>query len=159
MGNSAVIAWGERQAFSSHKRKAAFHKDQMPPLAFHVAVSFSSGEVSPPTTKVGWGVSPNFLILPMLNLGLQCSSSPPLEGGWAPGLGAAAFNACFPGLPMWWESGDRSPWRARGLPSGLWPQLISRRLPVLSLYLFKVTKQHKTGNAKPNRKPSWRGNF
>ena len=59
MGNSTVIAWGERQAFSSRKRKSAFHQTKcrcspsMWPSRFP--------HVSPPPRRV-WGFL-YFLIL------------------------------------------------------------------------------------------------
>ena len=158
MGNSAVIAWGERQAFSSHKRKAAFHKDQMPPLAFHVAVLFSSGEVSPQPPRWVGGCPPTFQSSPCSTWG--CNALPPLLLREAERLGWGLQHSTpvFRGFQC-----DESP--VTGAPEGLggcpvacdhsWSARGSR----FSLYLFKVTKQHKTGNAKPNRKPSWRGNF
>ena len=161
MGNSAVIAWGERQAFSSHKRKAAFHKDQMPPLAFHVAISFSSCEASPPTTKVGWRVSPNFLILSVLNLGVWVLFFPSSWGRLSAWAGGCSIQCVFSGA----SNVTRVRWQEllMGLGAAQWPvttvdQLGAPGTLSLPLQIDKATQDRK-GQTKPNQKPSWRGKF
>lgn len=105
MGNSTAIAWGERQAFSSHKRKPAHHHTKR--------CSPSCGQSpGPPPSKADLGLPWPFNPL-VLNLEFEWSYFALPGGDWTCEEEAAVFSACFLGLPVRWES-------MTGTPDGLW---------------------------------------
>lgn len=121
MGNSSVTARGERQAFSRRKGKAAHHHTKC----------CRSPSLWRPQCSAGLPQHLNALHSePGVWVILFCSS----WGYWARGEEVTVFSACFPGLPVWWESSDRSIWWALGCPAacdhrwsagGLWHSLSS----------------------------------
>lgn len=134
MGNSTVIAWGERQAFSSRKRKSAFHQTKcrcspsMWPSRFP--------HVSPPPRRV-WGFL-YFLILWILNLGVQvilfCSSWGRLSS-WG---GGYSIQGMFPGA----SSVTRVQWQELLMGSGAAQQ------PVTTVDQLGVQSDNRVGQNK-----------
>lgn len=98
MRNSTVIAWGERQAFSSRKRKSAHCQAKCCcSLSMWLAVCPLFRPLS--CSQGGFGAPLPSSPFSFLIVGFVCSPSESM-GGQVEG-GAAIFSPCFPGRPVW----------------------------------------------------------